>query len=224
MERFVCEGLTVTLSPSGTPGAPLLCLVTMADAEAAVREALAALDVPDHSLACVSGFDWSRDLSPWPAPALGKGGGDFAGEAGALYRTFETALLPALTARLDAPPCWQGIAGYSLAGLFALLAFYETDCFTRAASASGSLWYPDLEAYVAAHAFRQVPEALYLSIGDKERRTRHPLMRQGQQVTERLAAQYAAAGVKTAFVLEPGNHFQDAAGRMARGLAWLLRA
>ena len=58
------------------------------------REALAALDVPDHSLACVSGFDWSRDLSPWPAPGLGKGSDAFAGEAGALYRTFERALLP----------------------------------------------------------------------------------------------------------------------------------
>ena len=224
MERFVCEGLTVTLSVSPTPGAPLLCLVTMADAEAAVREALAQMAPPDHSLACVSGFDWSRDLSPWPAPGLGKGGDAFAGEAGALYRTFETALWPALTARLDAPPCWCGVGGYSLAGLFALLALYETDCFTRAASVSGSLWYPGLEDYVVAHAFRQRPEALYLSIGDKERHTRQPLMRQGQQITEHLAAQYAGAGVKTTFVLEAGNHFQDAAGRMARGLAWLLRA
>ena len=77
---------------------------------------------------------------------------------------------------------------------------------------------------MAAHAFHRVPAALYFSIGDKERRTRQPLMRQGQQITERLVAQYADTGMKTTFVMEAGNHFQDAAGRMARGLAWLLRA
>lgn len=43
-----------------------------------------------------------------------------------------------------------GIAGYSLAGLFALYALYKTDVFTRVASMSGSLWFPGIMGIPAA--------------------------------------------------------------------------
>lgn len=44
-------------------------------------------------------------------------------------------------------------------------------------SASGALWFPDFLAYAKEHPMKRVPEKLYLSIGDKETKTRHPLLK-----------------------------------------------
>lgn len=219
MTGFTDSGRSVAVSP-GPAGAPLVVLVTMPEAVDAVQAQLAG--VPAHTLVTVTGFDWNDDLTPWPAAGIGQESAPFAGRGAAFARWLTETMLPRVEAMLSAPPCWRGVAGYSLAGLFAFMTLYETEWFTRAASASGSFWYPGLADYVCSHDFAGVPEALYLSIGDKERRTRHPLMREGQAVTERLAAHCRAQGIETAFRLEAGNHFQDTAGRMARGIAWLL--
>ena len=180
-----------------------------------------AMDRP-WALAVLSCGDWNRDLSPWPAPAVFRGGGDFAGGGKAWLRQIEGEALPALRAELGCPdaPCW--LAGYSLAGLFALWALYESDAFAGAVSASGSLWYPGFAEEALRRPLRGKP-AVYLSLGDAEARTRNPVMRTVQDCTERLSRRYGELGLETVFELNPGNHFQEPAERLAKGVRWALR-
>lgn len=62
------------------------------------------------------------------------------------------------------------------------------------------------------------PDRLYLSMGDKEKKTRHPLLRTVQDNTEALVKHYRQLGIGVTFELNPGNHFQDAALRSAKGI------
>lgn len=81
MISFEHQGWTVQIFASAAPARPLIVLPTFAEAVAPVREALA--DASDFTLVALSGFDWEGDLSPWPAPALGKNSMPFAGHADA---------------------------------------------------------------------------------------------------------------------------------------------
>ena len=68
--------------------------------------------------------DWDRELSPWAAPAVFRGGEDFAGGGASTLKWLQTVCLPA------AEEGWQTTArflcGYSLAGLFCLWGYYES--------------------------------------------------------------------------------------------------
>ena len=92
MISFEHQGWTVQIFASAAPARPLIVLPTFAEAVAPVREALA--DAPDFTLVTLSGFDWEGDLSPWPAPALGKNSAPFAGHADAALALLSEELLP----------------------------------------------------------------------------------------------------------------------------------
>ena len=87
---------------------------------------------------------------------------------------------------------------------------------------SGSLWFPNITEYIETHNFRRTPECVYFSLGDKERNTNNLFLKSVQYNTERIKAYYAAQGIVTAFVMNKGNHFQDAALRTAKGIIWML--
>ena len=61
--------------------------------------------------------------------------------------------------------------GYSLAGLFALWALYESDLFAGAVCCSGSLWYPGWDDYVMKHKILKSDSLIYLCLGGKEEKT-----------------------------------------------------
>jgi len=155
--------------------------------------------------------DWNTDLSPWEAPAVfGKEG--FGGGAG---KTLEKLL--ELCSDRKKTYC---VGGYSLAGLFALWAVYQTDVFRGAAAASPSVWFPGFTDYMKAHPIRT--GAVYLSLGDREERVRHPVM---ASVGDRIREAYACLrerGTDCALEWNAGNHFRDADIRTARAFAWLL--
>ena len=52
-----------------------------------------------------------------------------------------------------------------------MYAAYRTDIFTHIVSASGSLWYPGLAAYVKSNTMSKHVRSVFLSLGDKERHT-----------------------------------------------------
>ena len=66
------------------------------------------------------------------------------------------------------------IGGYSLAGLFALWAACQTDLFRGVAAASPSMWFPGFLEYIKEHPIRS--GRVYLSLGDREEKTRNPVM------------------------------------------------
>lgn len=117
---------------------------------------------------------------------------------------------------------WRGLAGYSLAGLFALYSLYQTDLFSRVASMSGSLWFPGFTDYVFSHEMKKRPEHLYFSLGNQECRTRNPYLKTVQDNTEKIEHYYAQCGINTVFQLNPGNHYKNAVQRTAAGISWIL--
>ncbi len=219
MPVFSAQHLRIAVFPAAV-AAPIVYLCAVEDDAEALRTALAG--APAHTLVCVSGFAWERDLSPWPAPALGRGQ-PFPGGAGGCLRLLTQNVLPEAEALLPAPPTWRALAGYSLAGLFALWSLCQTDLFARAASMSGSLWYPGALDYFRAHTPPRRPDCVYLSLGDREAKARDPVLKTVRRETEAVAAHFRARGVPTALEFPPGNHFQNVTKRTAAGIRWLLR-
>ena len=218
------EGKIIELFPSARPGAPLVVLNGESGEGSAVVEAVRGKTEADFSLAAVSGLSWDDDLTPWPIPPIMKGGAPCAGRADEYIESLAGAILPKVTEAFPAEPAYIALAGYSLAGLFALYAMYRTDRFARVASASGSLWYPGFVEYAGSRAPVRQPDALYLSLGDREGKTRNPLMRPVEDNTRRLAEHYRDAGIPMTLEMNPGGHFNDPNGRTARAIAWMLEA
>ena len=155
--------------------------------------------------------DWNRDLSPWKAPAV-FGREDFG--CGAADTLSEIAGYCADRSK-D-----YFIGGYSLAGLFALWAAYQTDLFRGVAAASPSVWFPGFSDFMEAR--RPMCGRVYLSLGDREEKTRNPVM---SAVGEKIRAAYAllgAQGVDCALEWNEGNHFRDADVRTAIAFAWVM--
>ena len=177
------------------------------------RESLSGLAPQQHfSLTALLVEDWNRELSPWEAPPV-FGTHGFGAGAGETLAWIEEALLPS---------CGNGpvfLGGYSLAGLFALWSAYQTERFAGIAAVSPSVWFPGWEKY--AQERRCLSPRVYLSLGDREERTRNALM---ATVGERIRAEYARLSQTTDCALEwnQDNHFRDPELRMARGFAWLL--
>ena len=173
---------------------------------AAIRKGTA-----DFRLITIRVNDWNRDLSPWSAPPV-FGNEPFGDGASA----FLNALLPLCTDKRKT--CYLG--GYSLAGLFALWAAYETDAFFGIAAASPSVWFPGFKDFMQTHEIRT--KRVYLSLGDREERTRNPVM---ATVGTRIREAYdllRSHGTDCTLEWNPGNHFKDPDLRTARAFLWVL--
>ena len=191
--------------------------------ESDAKEVWAALDEPKPTLAAVSGVDWNRELSPWPAPKAFRGSDDFSGAAPAFLRKLTGHIVPLVENRLDFTPSSRAIAGYSLAGLFALWAVFEADTFDRAASVSGSLWYDGFLEHMNTSILRDGVERVYLSLGDREKNTRNPRMAVVEERTRQMAELLEAKGIPVTFELNQGGHFNDAPCRITRAINALIK-
>ena len=207
---------------STAPDAPLVVLNTFEGEGALVFDLVGSMTDADFSLLEVSGMDWNRDLSPWEAPAVFKNDAQFGGKADDYLHELTEKVIPAAVSEMGSKPKSVFIAGYSLAGLFAVYSLYKTSVFSGAASASGSFWFPGFLEFVSSHELASKPSKVYLSLGDKEAKTRNSVMSMVQDNTERLVTLYKAKGIDVVYELNPGNHFQDPAKRMAKGIARLL--
>lgn len=201
--------------------APTVLLITGGESAGGVWEKYAALSDRPCRLAAVAADDWENGLSPWPAPKVFKGGSDFGAGADATVEMLEKEIVPALMSAAGNEKCPLYIAGYSLAGLFALYSLYRTDIFSGAISASGSLWFPGFAEFAAAHEPRRRPDKIYLSLGDKEKKTKNPVMSRVEEKTQEIYGIFRTMGTDCEFRLEPGGHFADPEGRLARGIARL---
>ena len=75
------------------------------------------LKEPKPALAAVSGVDWNRELSPWPAPKVFQVGEDFGGEGPVFLDILTGQIVPSVEAQMGFVPVSRAVAGYSLAGL-----------------------------------------------------------------------------------------------------------
>lgn len=156
--------------------------------------------------------EWNRDLSPWKAPAV-FGNEDFGDGAG---RTLQE-IIERCVSDKDKTYC---IGGYSLAGLFSLWAASQTDIFRGVAAASASLWFPDFYLYLKEN--RIMCPNVYLSLGDKEEKTKNPVMATVGERTRMTESLLREQGINCFFEWNRGNHFKDSDLRMARGFYTLM--
>ena len=212
----------VNIYPAHKAGSPLVVFNAFENEGLAVRSELENFTAADFTLASIKITDWNATLSPWAIPPVYKNDEPFMGGADAYLETLTVKIIPEIIGELGSEPAYIALTGYSLAGLFAVYAMYRTDRFARIASASGSMWFPGFMDFVKTHKPAAFPEKLYLSLGDKEARTRNQVMSTVEQNTGALFDHYKSLGIEAVFEMNPGNHFQNAAQRMAKGIVWLV--
>ena len=179
------------------------------------------LGCENFALAAIGELNWNHDLSPWPAPTIGNNKYGFGGADGYIEK-LTNEIMPEIRAKLGFKPEFVSIAGYSLAGLFAIYAAYKTDVFSRIASVSGSLWFPGFTEFAEANKFARTPDLIYLSLGEAEAKTRDKNLAPVRKNTEKLAEIYKTQNIPTVFELNPGNHFTETILRTAKGIKSLL--
>lgn len=214
-----CDGLPLMLS-----GFPLTITGDPSSKHRVIR-LCGAHDVPlpgEPGRCCLIslGVDrWNERLSPWPAPPL-RGSESFTGGGQDTLSFITKTLLPHLDASLGQDAQYL-LAGYSLAGLFALWAAYECSGFAGVAAVSPSLWFPGWVEYASDRQVRA--RAVYLSLGDREEKARHPLLSTVGNAVRTQHLLLERNGVPSVLEWNPGNHFRDSEKRTAQGIAWLLR-
>ena len=157
--------------------------------------------------------NWNSDLSPWEAPAIfGKEG----------FGSGASEMLGKLLGLCGDKSKTYYIGGYSLAGLFALWAAYQTDVFKGVAAASPSVWFPGFAEYMKKNEIKT--GIVYLSLGDREEKTRNPVM---ATVGGRMREAFVLLkdhGLNCILEWNEGNHFKDPDLRTAKAFAWVLNS
>ena len=116
------------------------------------------------------------------------------------------------------------LGGYSLAGLFALWSVYQESCAVKFAAAAGmspSVWFPGWLEYMKTKQIQT--KRVYLSLGDREERTRNAAMRQvGQNIREMDSCYKNSEKIECVLEWNKGNHFQDVDVRCGKGFLWCM--
>ena len=164
--------------------------------------------------------NWNDELSPWEAPAVW-GKESFGGNAAGTLRVLTGQVIPTLKQRFALPENVRIIlGGYSLAGLFALWASTQTDLFYGAAAASPSVWFPGWMEFEQQHPIQA--QCIYLSLGDREERTRNATMAAVGENIRTLHRELAERGKSCVLEWNCGGHFKDADLRTARAFRWAM--
>ena len=157
--------------------------------------------------------DWNMELSPWRAPAV-FGREDFGEGASKTLCYVLDELVPKFKGNRYC------LGGYSLAGLFALWSSCQTDKFDGIVAASPSVWFPKWIEYATDN--KPLTESIYLSLGDKEEKTKNSVMAQVGNIIRRQNELLTGQIEKTILEWNPGNHFVDSGKRTAKGFAWVM--
>lgn len=156
--------------------------------------------------------NWNAELSPWEAPAVF--GKESFGNGAA------STLAEVCTYCTDKSKRYY-IGGYSLAGLFALWVAYQTGIFSGIAAASPSVWFPGFVEYMKEHDIQS--KTVYLSLGDREEKTRNPIM---ASVGQRISEAYEwlkGQDINCTLEWNQGNHFRNVEIRTAKAFSWVMK-
>ncbi len=220
--EFTVQGKKIRIYGETQNNVPVVYLNTVHGDGKAVWDQCQHMGCPAFSLVAVSDIQWNHDMSPWAIPPIAKGDTPCTGGADDYLALLTGKILPAVEEMLGGKPEYSALAGYSLAGLFAVYASYHTDAFARIISASGSFWFPKFIDYVEGHEMRRVPEKMYFSLGDREAHTKNSYLSSVEERTKMLYEYYSRQGIPTTLILNPGNHFDNTSRRMAEGILWIL--
>ena len=201
---------------------PLLILHCFSEEEEAVVKLLKGQAYFSFPLLCINHLEWQKDMCPWDSPALINTEKDFIGGADEYLSLLEKEIIPRALEILGEEPSYYALAGYSLAGIFALYAGYRSALFSRIASVSGSLWYPDFLSFAKEKKMLSKAERLYLSLGTEEARTMHAVLSTIERKTRELVEHYQSSEYCVNFEQNPGNHFCEVEQRIEKGIRWIM--
>ena len=199
----------------GNPEADIILIqpVDEHNLKAIEKETLAIATYTDKPfrLVAIEINSWNEDLSPWKAPAVfgNEGFGDGASKT----------LGEVLKLCADKSKTYY-IGGYSLAGLFALWAAYQTDAFSGVAAASPSMWFPDFIDYMKNHEIHV--DKVYLSLGNKEEKTKNTTVSTVGNRIKEAQDFLTKSGIESILEWNEGNHFRDMDIRTAKAFAWVM--
>ena len=183
-------------------------------------EAIAQGSAHSFLFAAVPVKSWNDELSPWEAPAVW-GKESFGGNAAGTLRFLTEQAIPTLKKQFALPENVRIIlGGYSLAGLFALWASTQTALFSGVAAASPSVWFPGWMEFEQQHPIQA--QCIYLSLGDREERTRNATMAAVGKNIRALHSRLAERGTDCTLEWNIGGHFKDADLRTARAFRWAM--
>ena len=173
-----------------------------------------------YLFAAIPAESWNDALSPWEAPAVW-GTQGFGGNAMDTLRFLTERGIPTLKQQFRLPENVKIIlGGYSLAGLFALWASTQTKLFYGIAAASPSVWFPDWMEFEQQHPIQA--QRVYLSLGDREERTRNAVMAVVGDNIRTLHSQLTECSIDCTLEWNSGGHFKDADLRTAKAFRWVM--
>ena len=88
------------------------------------------------------------------------------------------------------------------------------------AAASPSVWFPDFVGYMKENKIKC--DAVYLSLGDKEERTKNAVMSKVGDCIRESYDLLTGQGIECALEWNKGGHFKEPAWRTAKGFAWVM--
>ena len=205
---------------------PVVILNTFGNEGQEVFDKCIELKSKDYILVSISNLDWNNEMTPWYSKKINKYGEDFLGKADEYIQVLLNEIIPEIKKYIEENLKVKiknyTIAGYSLAGLFAIYASYKTNIFSKIVSASGSLWFPKFVDFVKENKISSNVEKIYFSLGNKESKVKNQILANVEKNTKEIEEIYKKQGIKTIYVENEGNHFKDASLRLAKGIKWIL--
>ena len=184
------------------------------------------LNSKEYILVTISNINWNEEMSPWYMDKLYKNDSEYTGKADEYIKILVDKIVPqirnVINSELKKEISYFTIAGYSLAGLFAVYSMYKTNIFRRIISCSGSYWYPNFIEFVNSEEVKNKAEKIYFSLGNKESKVKNEMISKVEENTKYLAEFYKENGIETIYVENEGNHFQDVISRIVKGICWIL--
>lgn len=223
MEKIIIENKEIKIFGNKDKNVPLIILNTVMDEGEKVYNECLKLGAEDFTLCCIGNLNWDDDMTPWPAPAISENDTPCSGKADEYLQVLTEKIVPDIKEKFQCEPTYLAIAGYSLAGLFAVYSLYKTDIFKAAASASGSFWYMNIVEFVKNNKTKIKPACVYFSLGDTEKDSKIKILQSVQNNTEQICEHFKQQNINTVFELNKGNHFTQTTVRMAKGIVWLLQ-
>lgn len=222
--QFSVDDLHVSVYSCHQPERPVVYLHDLDACGPELLSFLKAQDAPACSLVSITvpKTKWNDIMAPWRTPGHYPAFLRCSGGAPAYLKTLIETILPQAEAAIGSVG-WRAVAGYSLAGLFALYALCESsEIFSRACLVSGSFWYPDLKDWFFDHLPAVLPQSIYFSTSLAEFHSKNRFFAPLKDTVQMIEGWFEQQGIPAVLVVNPGNHFQQPLERTADGLLWIL--
>ena len=220
METININGRTCHIIINGAD-LPTIYLGEMKNSSETIEKVLALCEGVKCNYIVYEAEDWNADFSPWEFKLNKKM--SFSGGGRSTLNWLVNECVPycekeyGLTGE-------RILCGYSLAGLFSLWTFYESQAFGGVISCSGSLWFEDWIREAESHTAPQ-NSSVYLSLGDCEEKARDCIMATVGDCTRRQYELVCCDKNVSRHILEwnDGGHFNGPNKRIAKGVKWMIQ-